>query len=136
MLQRTGFVLEFAEDGNPGSSGRISCKARSPINPCCDGKPCPHVFGQGEQGAYRHEREITIRLHLTSRLFEIRCFLRDPAMSAIAKNHPDPPNPATRPACADLKLLTVERMCWVDDPDYGWQSFRYCGVMPCSATPR
>jgi hypothetical protein len=33
MLQRTGFVLEFAEGGNPGSSGRISCKARCSINP-------------------------------------------------------------------------------------------------------
>jgi len=58
-----------------------------------------------------------IRLHLTSRLFEIRCFLRDPAMSAVAKNHPDPTNPPTRSACADLKLLTVERVCCVKDPD-------------------
>ena len=37
-------------------------------------------------------------------------------MSAIAKNHPDPTNPPTRLACADLKLLTVERMCCVEDP--------------------
>jgi len=40
-------------------------------------------------------------------------------MSAVAKNHPDPANPPTRPACAHLKLLTVEGMCCVDDPDYG-----------------
>jgi hypothetical protein len=93
-------------------------KARCSINPrSCGGKPCSHVFRQGEQGAYRHEREITIRLYPTSRLFEIRCFLRDPAISAVAKNHPDPTNPPTRPAYADLKLLTVERMCCVRDPD-------------------
>jgi hypothetical protein len=35
-------------------------------------------------------------------------------MSAVAKHHPDPANSATRPACADLNLLTVERMCGVD----------------------
>jgi len=39
-------------------------------------------------------------------------------MSAVSKQHPDPANPATRLACADLKLLTVERMCGVDDPNY------------------
>src|SRR5215472_10456479 len=106
-----------ADPTMPGSNGRISCEARYSINPfCCGGKPCPHVFRQGEQGAYRHEREITIRLHPTSRLFEIRRFLRDPAISAVAKNHADPANPPTRPACADLKLLTVERMCCVQDP--------------------
>jgi hypothetical protein len=55
-------------------------------------------------------------------------------MSAVPKNHPDPANPPTRSACADLKLLTVERMCCVDDPDYGWQSFQYCGLMSCSVT--
>ena len=57
-------------------------------------------------------------------------------MSAVAKNHPDPANPPTRLACADLKLLTKEGMCWVDDPDYRWQSFQYCGVTSCLATPR
>ena len=38
-------------------------------------------------------------------------------MSAVAKNHPDPTNPPTRPAWADLQLLTVERVCCVEDPD-------------------
>jgi hypothetical protein len=57
----------------------------------------------------------------TSRLFEIRCFLRDPALPAVSKDHPDPANPATRPACADLKLLTIEWMPGVDDPNY-WGS--------------
>jgi hypothetical protein len=28
-------------------------------------------------------------------------------------------------ACADLKLLTVERMCGVDNLNYWWQSFGY-----------
>ena len=54
-------------------------------------------------------------------------------MSAVAKHHPDPANPATRPACADLKLLTVERMCDVDDLNYWGQSFAYCGLTSCSA---
>lgn len=57
-------------------------------------------------------------------------------MSAVAKHYPDPANPATRPAGAHLKLLTVERMGGVDDPNYWWQSFRYCGFTPCSATPK
>jgi hypothetical protein len=57
-------------------------------------------------------------------------------MSAVSKQHSDPANPATRPGYADLKLLTVERMGDIDDPNYCWQSFRYCGVTSCSATPR
>jgi hypothetical protein len=117
---------------------RISCKPRCSINlRSCGGKSRPHVFRQGEPAAYRHSREITIRPRPTSRLFEIRCFLRDPAMSAIAKNHPDPASPPTRCACADLKLLPIQRMAGVDNPDYGWQSFqsfRYCGIMLCSAS--
>lgn len=48
-------------------------------------------------------------------------------MSAVGKNHLDPANPPTRPAGADLKHLTKERMCCVDDPDSGWQSFYCCG---------
>ena len=44
-------------------------------------------------------------------------------MSAVGKNHPDPANPPTRPAGADLKQLAEERMCCVNDPDSGWQSF-------------
>src|SRR5439155_5046823 len=55
-------------------------------------------------------------------------------MSAIGKNDLDPANPPTRSARVYLKQLTEKRMCWVDDPDPGWQSFRYCGVMSCSAT--
>ena len=37
-----------------------SGKTRCSINPrSCGGKPCSHVFRQGEQGAYRDERETT-----------------------------------------------------------------------------
>jgi len=36
---------------------------------------------------------------------------------------------------SDLKLLAIERMCCVDDPDYGWQSFQYCGVMSWFGDP-
>ena len=57
--------------------------------------------------------------YLTSRLFEIRCFLRDPASPAVSKDHPDPANPATRPACADLKLLTIEWMSGIDNRTIG-----------------
>jgi len=57
-------------------------------------------------------------------------------MSAVAKHHPDPANPATRPTCADRESLTVERMRGVDDLNYWWQPFRYCGLTSCSATPR
>jgi hypothetical protein len=56
-------------------------------------------------------------------------------MSAIAKDHPDPASPPTRCACAELKLLPIQRMGGVDNPDYGWQLFRYCGVTLCSAMP-
>jgi hypothetical protein len=56
-------------------------------------------------------------------------------MSAVRKNHLDPANPPTRPAGIDLKQLTEERMCRVDDPDSRWQSFWYCGVTSCSADP-
>ena len=54
-------------------------------------------------------------------------------MSAVGENHRDPASPPTRSAGADLKQLTEERMCWVDNPDSGRQSFEYCGVVSCSA---
>jgi len=81
--------------------------ARCPIDPLsCGGEPCAHVFRQGTQGAYRHLREITIRPCITSRVIEICCFLRDPAVPTIRENHPDPAIVPTRPARADLKALT------------------------------
>jgi hypothetical protein len=57
-------------------------------------------------------------------------------MPAIGKNHPDPAITPTQPARADFKRLTEQRMSGVDDPDSRWQSFRYRGITPCSATPR
>jgi hypothetical protein len=57
-------------------------------------------------------------------------------MSAVAKHHPDPAGPPTRSACVDLELLPIQRMGGVDDPDYGWQSFRNCGFTSFSATLR
>src|SRR5438067_8168838 len=42
--------------------------ARCLIEPLSQGgEPCAHVFRQGDQGAYRHQGEITIRPNLTSR---------------------------------------------------------------------
>ena len=98
------------------------------------GEPCADVFRQGKQGAYRHQGEITIRLGLTSQNVEVCCLLRDPAMPTIGKNHPDPANAPTRPARADLKRLTEQRMGRVDNPDSRQQSFRCCGIAPCSAS--
>jgi hypothetical protein len=104
--------------GNAGSNGRISCVARCLIEPLSrGGEPCAHVFHQGKQGAYRHHREITIRPGLTSRNVEVCCLLRNPAMPAIGKNHPDPANAPTQPARAHFKRLTEQRMCGVDDPE-------------------
>ena len=94
--------------------------ARSLIEPLSrGGERCAHVFRQGKQGAYRHQREITIRPGLTSRNVEICCLLRDPAMPTVGKNHPDPANAPTRRARADFKPLTEQRMCGVDNPDAG-----------------
>ncbi len=103
-----------------------------PLSPC--GEPGAHVFRQGKQGAYRHQREITIRPGITSRNVEICCLLRDPAMPTVRKNHPNPANAPTRSTRADFKPLTEQRMCSVDNPDPGWQSFPYWGIAPCSAT--
>ena len=62
--------------------------ARCLIEPLSQGgEPCAHVFRQGNQGAYRHQGEITIRPGLTSRNVEVCCLLRDPAMPTIGKNH-------------------------------------------------
>ena len=106
--------------GNAGSNGRISCVARCLIEPLSQGgEPCAHVFRQGNQGAYRHQGEITIRLGLTSRNVEVCRLLRDPAMPTIGKNHPDPANAPNQPARADFKRLTEQRMDGVDDPDAG-----------------
>jgi hypothetical protein len=70
--------------GNTGSNGRISCVARCLIEPLSrGGERCAHVFRQGKQGAYRHQRQITIRPGLTSRLVEIRCLPSDPALPAV-----------------------------------------------------
>ena len=55
-------------------------------------------------------------------------------MPTIAKNHPDPANAPNQPARTDFKRLTEQRMGSVDDPDSGWQPFRYCGIAPCPAT--
>jgi hypothetical protein len=55
-------------------------------------------------------------------------------MPTIGKNHLDPANAPNQPARADFKRLTEQRMDGVDDPDSGSQSFRYCGIAPCSAT--
>ena len=44
-------------------------------------------------------------------------------MSAVRKNYLDPANPPTRSAAPDLKQLTEERMCCVNDLDSRWQSF-------------
>jgi hypothetical protein len=40
-------------------------------------------------------------------------------MPTVRKNHPDPANAPTRPARADFKPLTEQRMCGVDNPDPG-----------------
>src|SRR3984893_3982551 len=121
--------------GNSGSNGRISCVARRLSEPLSQGgEPCAHVFRQGKQGAYRHQGEITIRPGLTSRNVEVCCLLRYPAMPTIGKNHPDPANAPNQPARGDFERLTEQRMDGVDDPDSGYQSFRYCGIAPCSAT--
>jgi len=78
--------------------------ARCLIEPLSQGgEPCAHVFRQGNQGAYRHQGEITIRPGLTSRNVEVCCLLRDPAMPTIAKNHPDPANAPNQPARTDFK---------------------------------
>ena len=63
----------------------------------------------------------------------IRCFPRDPALSAVRKNDPDPADPPTRPVRADRKPLTEQRVSRIDDPNSGYQSLRYCGVPSCSA---
>lgn len=92
--------------------------ARCLIEPLSgSGEPGAHVFRQGKQGAYRHQGEITIRPGFTSRDVEVCCLLRHPAMPAIGKNHPDPANAPTRPARADFKRLTEQRMCSVGNPD-------------------
>ena len=65
----------------------------------------------------------------------IRCFPRDPALSAVRKNDPDPADPPTRPVRADRKPLTEQRVSRIDDPNSGYQSLRYCGVPSCSASP-
>src|SRR3954453_5583580 len=83
------------------------------------GEPGAHVFRQGKQGAYRHQREITIRPGITSCNVEICCLLRDPAMPTVRKNHPNPANAPTRSTRADFKPLTEQRMCGVDNPDPG-----------------
>ena len=94
--------------------------ARCPIEPLSQGgEPCAHVFRQGNQGAYRHQGEITIRPGLTSRNVEVCCLLRDPAMPTIGKNHPDPANAPNQPARGDFERLTEQRMDGVDDPDSG-----------------
>src|SRR5207237_7215164 len=88
--------------GNAGSNGRISCVARCLIEPLSQGgEPCAHVFRQGNQGAYRHQGEITIRPGLTSRNVEVCRLLRDPAMPTTALNLPDPDNAPNRPTRAD-----------------------------------
>jgi len=56
-------------------------------------------------------------------------------MPAVGKNHLEPANPPTRPAGADLKQPTEERMGCVDDPDPRWQPFQYWGIISCSAMP-
>jgi hypothetical protein len=94
--------------------------ARCLIEPLSQGgEPGAHVFRQGDQGAYRHQGEITIRPGLTSRNVEVCCRLRDPAVPTIGKNHPDPANAPNQPARANFKRLTEQRMDGVDDPDSG-----------------